>query len=278
MTSAYVSLVQFTEEKGTDSLSSKAFEVESKFLGSKSQHKLKLHEPATLLVDVTTKEDASFVMVEIPIPAGCDFLDKTEAHNPHESQREYFKDKVAIFCTKLPKGQHSFKVQLSPNFAGKFIDGFALIGQTCSEFVQMGFAQIMRPPTDGIVNFQGDVKLVFALQQRHFLHTEEGVTLKNLDQSLVFHQRFYLAARGKFRFFITQTILLKIHIGQTRLVPAHQPNGAVNAAGNQAWPPIPTKMVAGFAQKNAHFFIAQPPTFGLIVGGGQAVFVFAQGL
>lgn len=120
MTSAYVSLVQFTEEKGTDSLSSKAFEVESKFLGSKSQHKLKLHEPATLLVDVTTKEDASFVMVEIPIPAGCDFLDKTEAHNPHESQREYFKDKVAIFCTKLPKGQHSFKVQLSPNFAGKF--------------------------------------------------------------------------------------------------------------------------------------------------------------
>jgi hypothetical protein len=120
MTSAYVSFVQFSAESGADSISSKAFEVESKFLGPKSQQKLKLHEPATLLVDVTTKEDASFVMVEIPIPAGCDFLDKNEAHNSHESQREYFKDKVAIFCTKLPKGQHSFKVQLSPNFAGKF--------------------------------------------------------------------------------------------------------------------------------------------------------------
>lgn len=118
--SAYVTLVQFMEEKGADSLSSTAFEVESKFLGLRNPHQLKLHEPATLQVDVTAKEDASFVMVEIPIPAGCDFLDKNETHNSHESQREYFKDKVAIFCTKLPKGKHSFKIQLSPNFAGKF--------------------------------------------------------------------------------------------------------------------------------------------------------------
>jgi uncharacterized protein YfaS (alpha-2-macroglobulin family) len=92
----------------------------SKFLGSPDQNKLKLHEAATLQVDVTTKEDANFVMVEIPIPAGCDFLDKNEVRNTHESQREYFKDKVAIFCTKLPTGKHSFRVQLSPNFAGKF--------------------------------------------------------------------------------------------------------------------------------------------------------------
>lgn len=118
--SAYVSLVQYTEEKEANQLSSKGFEVVSKFLGSPDQNKLKLHEAATLQVDVTTKEDANFVMVEIPIPAGCDFLDKNEVRNTHESQREYFKDKVAIFCTKLPTGKHSFRVQLSPNFAGKF--------------------------------------------------------------------------------------------------------------------------------------------------------------
>ncbi len=118
--SAYVSLVQFSDEKVTDHLDSKTFEVESKFLGSPSLHKLKLHKAVTLQVDVTNKEDASFVMVEIPIPAGCDFLDKNETGNSNESQREYFKDKVAIFCTQLPKGKHSFKVQLSPNFAGKF--------------------------------------------------------------------------------------------------------------------------------------------------------------
>ncbi|MCL1867983.1 MAG: hypothetical protein FWF72_03430 [Paludibacter sp.] len=34
--------------------------------------------------------------------------------------REYFKEKTAIFCQRLPQGKHTFYIDLLPRFSGKY--------------------------------------------------------------------------------------------------------------------------------------------------------------
>ena len=75
---------------------------------------------ATLEVDVEIDADAEYIMLEIPIPAGCSFADRTESRNQWEVHREYQREKVAIFCSRLSTGKHTFTVQLEPRFTGAF--------------------------------------------------------------------------------------------------------------------------------------------------------------
>jgi hypothetical protein len=58
-------------------------------------------------------------MIEIPIPSSCFYDDKTSGKMPYEVNREYFDNKVVIFCRKLPKGDHRMMVSLQPRFEGK---------------------------------------------------------------------------------------------------------------------------------------------------------------
>lgn len=79
---------------------------------------LKGGNPVTLKVHVSVKADADFVLVEIPIPAGCSYADKKQPHTNNEVHREYFKNKVSIFCKSLEKGEYSFEVALLPRYNG----------------------------------------------------------------------------------------------------------------------------------------------------------------
>lgn len=97
-----------------------AFEVSSAF---KEGDSLKAGIPVTLTVTLNVKrEKAEYVMLEIPIPAGCSY--DTKPHYSyrygHEVHREYFKEKTAIFCEKLPVGIHTFEIQLLPRYSGKY--------------------------------------------------------------------------------------------------------------------------------------------------------------
>jgi uncharacterized protein YfaS (alpha-2-macroglobulin family) len=76
--------------------------------------------PARLKITVNVKADADYVMIEIPIPAGCSYKEKSQSHNNYEVHREYFKDKVSIFCTTLPVGTYSFAISLMPRYTGKY--------------------------------------------------------------------------------------------------------------------------------------------------------------
>jgi alpha-2-macroglobulin len=81
---------------------------------------LKAGVPATLIAKVTVVADAAYVMVEIPIPAGCSYQDKSQSYWSNEVHREYFKNKVSIFCESLPAGRYEFRVSLLPRYTGNY--------------------------------------------------------------------------------------------------------------------------------------------------------------
>lgn len=80
---------------------------------------LKYGESTRIDVDVIVKKASSYVLIEVPIPAGCGYGDKPWVSSP-EVHREYFKDRVAIYCTHLSKGQHRFSIPLEARFSGSF--------------------------------------------------------------------------------------------------------------------------------------------------------------
>lgn len=86
----------------------------------KPVNKLKAGEPVVMKVTVTVQADADYVMVEIPIPAGCSYKDKTQSWRGLEVHREYNKNKVSIFCNRLVKGRYMFEVSLLPRYTGRY--------------------------------------------------------------------------------------------------------------------------------------------------------------
>lgn len=81
---------------------------------------LKGGDPIRLKAEITSKGDADFVMIEIPIPAGCSYESKEQSWQNNEVHREYFKEKVSIFCRKLKQGKYEFTVDLIPRYNGKY--------------------------------------------------------------------------------------------------------------------------------------------------------------
>ena len=77
-------------------------------------------EPITLRIDVDVKGDADYVMIEAPIPAGCSYKNKLQLYANQEIHREYFKNKLSIFCGHLSKGPHQFQVSLLPRYTGVY--------------------------------------------------------------------------------------------------------------------------------------------------------------
>lgn len=80
---------------------------------------LKAGVSETLIARVNVLRDAEYVMIEVPIPAGCSYATKSNYY-PGEIHREYFKEKVSIFCQKLGKGTHEFRVELLPRYRGEY--------------------------------------------------------------------------------------------------------------------------------------------------------------
>jgi alpha-2-macroglobulin len=79
--------------------------------------RLKGGEPVELKVEVTARGDADYVMINIPIPAGCSYENKEQSWQ-NEVHREYFKDRVSIFSRKLKQGTYTFTVKLLPRYDG----------------------------------------------------------------------------------------------------------------------------------------------------------------
>ena len=97
------------------------YEIKTKLLqnGNTTQN-IKTAEPLDLVVDVVAKKSGEYLMLEIPIPAGCSYRSKVNYRKGYESHREYFKEKVSVFFEDLPKGKHQIRIQLEPRFEGKY--------------------------------------------------------------------------------------------------------------------------------------------------------------
>lgn len=99
----------------------KGFSVTSSFTahGDTLSH-LQAGKSAALEVVVHVAEAANYVQVEIPIPAGCSYESKSRGYLSGEVHREYFKEKVVLFCGQLEKGDHRFVVNLLPRYTGVY--------------------------------------------------------------------------------------------------------------------------------------------------------------
>ena len=99
---------------------SKGFDVKTSF----KQHENEIQELAAgemvdIVVEVNAHSDAEYVMIEIPIPAGCTYA--SENYNWWSRwHKEYRKEKVAIFCKHLEEGKYTFSIPLIPRFTGRY--------------------------------------------------------------------------------------------------------------------------------------------------------------
>lgn len=95
-----------------------AFEIKT----SINQDKLVKGIPVAITVEVKVKqENAEHVIIEVPIPAGCSYESKHQrGYWGYEVHREHFKEKVSIFCEKLPEGTHTFTIDLLPRYTGNY--------------------------------------------------------------------------------------------------------------------------------------------------------------
>ncbi|TCD08505.1 hypothetical protein EZ449_11720 [Pedobacter frigidisoli] len=100
----------------------KDFTVSSSFVQNRNTvNKLKAGTLTTLKVEVNVRADADYVMIEIPIPAGCSYENKVQNFWGIETHREYYKNKTSIFCTKLKKGKYTFEIDLMPRYSGSYV-------------------------------------------------------------------------------------------------------------------------------------------------------------
>ncbi|WP_394339447.1 alpha-2-macroglobulin family protein [Mucilaginibacter auburnensis] len=81
---------------------------------------LKGGQSAILKAEVDVKGDAEYIMINIPIPAGCSYDNKSQSWLNNEVHREYFKERVSIFCRKLKQGKYEFSIDLMPRYSGKY--------------------------------------------------------------------------------------------------------------------------------------------------------------
>ncbi|MFW5706455.1 MAG: carboxypeptidase-like regulatory domain-containing protein [Bacteroidota bacterium] len=98
---------------------SNEFRVISHFNNNDTIQQCKAGEEVKLTATVRLQKDAEYIMITVPVPAGCSFSDKSRG-NSHEVHREYFRNEVVIFCEKLPAGEHVFDVELIARYAGRF--------------------------------------------------------------------------------------------------------------------------------------------------------------
>ena len=94
------------------------FEIITRF-NNDSSSILEAGKETTLITEVNVKKDAEYVMINIPVPAGCSYADK-ENNLVNETHREYFKNETTIFCENLTKGKYIFKIKLIPRYTGTY--------------------------------------------------------------------------------------------------------------------------------------------------------------
>ena len=80
---------------------------------------MKAGEIYELQVLVKVERKASYLMLEVPLPAGCLQEDKKQ-YNVYETYRENFKDKTNIYMSGLQPGNYSFSVFMNASYPGTY--------------------------------------------------------------------------------------------------------------------------------------------------------------
>lgn len=115
----FVSLYQSRWERDPDPVDS-LFSIQTHLVQDKERtEQLTTGQNAELVISLHVKKSASFLSLEVPIPAGCSYGDKGGNHY-REVHREYRKEKVNIYFRSLPAGKYTFKINLEPRYSGRY--------------------------------------------------------------------------------------------------------------------------------------------------------------
>lgn len=71
-----------------------------------------------MVVNVNALTDAEFVVIQVPIPAGCTYAARKTG--TWKVYRENYKDRVMLFAEFLTKGVHRYKIELEPRYKGPY--------------------------------------------------------------------------------------------------------------------------------------------------------------
>lgn len=93
------------------------FEILTHF-SNNSTH-LTAGKEVALIVTLKVKKDVDYIMINVPIPAGCSYAD-AQNKNRLEVHRELFKNETSIFVDHLSKGVYTFEVKLNPRYSGNY--------------------------------------------------------------------------------------------------------------------------------------------------------------
>lgn len=81
---------------------------------------LQAGKPENLLVTVQVHADADYVMISVPIPAGCSYSEKTKLRTNGEVHREYDVHETRIYAERLKVGTYTYKIPLLPRYNGQY--------------------------------------------------------------------------------------------------------------------------------------------------------------
>lgn len=111
-------LIEEFQSHGNQSVS-KGVSVKSGFVNGQ---KLVLHAKAgnieTLRVEAQVSEYQQYLVLDVPVPAGCQIVSKPMAYG-RETAREYYPDHIVIYFESLNKGTYTFDFHLLPQFNGQ---------------------------------------------------------------------------------------------------------------------------------------------------------------
>lgn len=114
----YLSLYKTWFNRHPDEVTDK-FDIKTYFKkNGKTQQYIQSGEKIKMVVDIHVKKDAEYVMIDVPIPAGCTYASKN--NNEWNVHKEYFKNKVVMFFENLNTGNYSYEIELEPRYTGKY--------------------------------------------------------------------------------------------------------------------------------------------------------------
>ncbi|MBR4814118.1 MAG: TonB-dependent receptor plug domain-containing protein [Paludibacteraceae bacterium] len=92
------------------------FSIQTSF----SDSVLTVSERVKMNVVVTVEKDADYVLIHVPIPAGCTYASKDRSWKNNEVYREHYKEHTNIFCSALNRGVYEFTIELTPFCQGDY--------------------------------------------------------------------------------------------------------------------------------------------------------------
>lgn len=93
------------------------FSIQTSF----SDTALTVSQRVKMKVTVTVEKDADYVLIHVPIPAGCTYASKDPSWKNNEVYREHYKEHTNIFCSALNRGVYEFTIELTPFCQGEYV-------------------------------------------------------------------------------------------------------------------------------------------------------------